>query len=72
MSETDADTQTRAWWTTSIIDMEPGRIAFRGENITDEQQIALDKLKSSKVVSKDFKIGIAKKQGGVVGFDDLD
>ena len=35
MSETDADTQTRAWWTTSIIDMEPGRIAFRGENITD-------------------------------------
>ena len=30
-----SDTETRAWWTTSIIDMEPGRIAFRGEKIED-------------------------------------
>ena len=30
-----SDTETRAWWTTSIIDMEPGRIAFRGEKVED-------------------------------------
>ena len=30
----DADT-IRQWWRTSIIDMEPGRIAFRGHAVED-------------------------------------
>ena len=30
-----SDADTRAWWTTSIIDMAPGHIAFRGENVED-------------------------------------
>ncbi|MGB3407077.1 MAG: citrate/2-methylcitrate synthase, partial [Jannaschia sp.] len=30
----DAD-DIRHWWRTSIIDMEPGRIAFRGTDIVD-------------------------------------
>lgn len=30
-----SDADTRAWWTTSIIDMAPGYIAFRGEKIED-------------------------------------
>lgn len=35
MSDVIADTAVRQWWKTSIIDMEPGRIAFRGHPVEE-------------------------------------